>query len=223
MSARARCAIVLAAGLGRRLRPLTDRVPKPLMHVGAQTLLDRALADVAALGLTGPEQVTVNAHHLADQIVAAVGDRGHLLVEPQLLGTAGTIAALEEWIGDRDAVICNGDAYRAGAPLTPLLAGWGGERTRLLVVADPTRADFDGKWRFAGASLLPARQVCELARRLTGTEQTPGLYEHVWRDAWRSGTLELCDYPGTFIDCGTPADYAAANRHARQQPPLPRA
>ncbi len=206
--------MVLAAGLGRRLRPLTDRVPKPLIAVGAETLLDRALGDVARLGMSGPQQVAVNAHHLADQIVTAVGGRAHILVESRLLGTAGTIVALVDWIDGRDVVILNGDAYRAGSPITTLLAGWDGERTRLLVVADTDRPDFDGKWRFAGASLLPGHQVTELTRRLTDVEGTLGLYEHVWRQAHHNGDLELHEYPGTFIDCGTPTDYASAKQHA---------
>ena len=212
------CAVVLAAGAGRRLRPLTDRLPKPLVPVGNVTLLDRTLADVTQLGLAGPEQVVVNTHHLADQIVAAVGNRTRIFAEPRLLGTAGTIAALADWIDGRDVVILNADAYRVGAPITTLLSDWDGQRPRLLVVADPARADFDGQWRFAGASLLPARYVVELVRSLTGVKGTPGLYERVWREAWLSGELEISEYPGTFIDCGTPADYAAANRHASAEP-----
>ncbi len=208
------CAVVLAAGVGRRLRPLTDRLPKPLCQVGNVSLLDRVLGDVAQLGLSGPEQVVVNAHHLADQIVDAVGDRAHIFVEPHLLGTAGTVAALASWIDGRDVAIFNGDAYRAGPAVTSLTTGWDGQRPRLLVVTDPARADFDRRWRFAGVSLLPARHVMELAQSLTGADETPGLYEHVWRRAWLSGELEFSEYSGTFIDCGTLADYLAANQHA---------
>ncbi|HEX3732617.1 MAG TPA: sugar phosphate nucleotidyltransferase [Mycobacteriales bacterium] len=207
------CAIVLAAGEGTRLRPLTLRTPKPLLRVGGITLLDRTLADAAGLGLTGPEEVTVNAHYLTDQVAAAVGDRARLLREPYPLGTAGTVAALADWVAARDAVIFNADAYRAGGSLLELTKPATG-RARLLVVRDTERPDFDGRWRFAGASLLPWQLVRRLADTLTPGLTAPGLYEHVWRDAHAAGELELAEYSGVFIDCGTPDDYAAANRHA---------
>ncbi|MGI8648197.1 MAG: nucleotidyltransferase family protein [Mycobacteriales bacterium] len=212
------CAVILAAGEGKRLRPLTDRQPKPLLWVGDQTLLDRALANAAALGLNGAQQVAVNVHHLAEQIVSAVGSRAHILREPRLLGTAGTVAALAEWVDGRDLAIFNADAYRSDGSIAPLLAGWSGAHPRLLVIDDPARADFDGHWRFAGVSLLPNRYVVELVRALPRLSEgtTPGLYEHVWRPTHERGELELVPYPGIFIDCGTPADYAAAQCHAAQ-------
>ncbi|HEV7754975.1 MAG TPA: sugar phosphate nucleotidyltransferase [Mycobacteriales bacterium] len=197
--------IVLAAGEGRRLRPLTDLRPKPLCPVGAGTPLDDALARLAAAGLAGPDLVAVNAHHLADQIVAATAGRAHVSVErPEALGTAGAIGALAGWLDGRAAVIANGDAYLAGEdPLGRLLDGWSGDRPRLLTVRDPARGDF-GDLRFAGISLLPAA----IAARL---ESVPtGLYEVVWRDT----QVELVEFDGTFVDCGTPREYLAANLHA---------
>jgi len=176
--------------------------------------LDRTLADLAQLGLTGPSDVTVNAHYLAPQIAEAVGDRAEVFTEPQLLGTAGTVAALAGWVGDRDLVIFNADAYRSGGPVTPLLEGWDRSRPRLLVTADERRPDFDGIWRFAGVSLLPNAWVRTLGAGLPHPASYPGLYEQVWRDAHRTGQLEFTEHIGTFIDCGTPADYLAANLDA---------
>ena len=57
------CAVVLAAGEGRRLRPLTESRPKALCPVGNVPLLDRALAAVAALGLAGPDRVVIDFTH----------------------------------------------------------------------------------------------------------------------------------------------------------------
>ena len=150
----------------------------------------------------------MNAHHHADQVIAAVGDRAHLSVEqPEALGTAGAIAALRPWVAGRHVLVCNADAYLAGADAETLLAGWSGEHPRLLVVRDPARGDF-GEWRFAGMSLLPA----PIAARL---EPTPtGLYEVVWRQAHAAAELELTPFPGFFVDCGTPSDYLAANLHS---------
>jgi NDP-sugar pyrophosphorylase family protein len=196
--------IVLAAGEGRRLRPLTDLRPKPLCPIGTGTGLEDALARLGAAGLAGPDRVAVNAHHLADQLAAAVGARAHLSVEqPEALGTAGAIGALRGWVDGRAVVVANADAYLAGDdPLGRLLDGWTGERPRLLTVRDPARGDF-GDLRFAGISLLPAA----IAARL---EPVPtGLYEVVWRDT----EVELVEFDGTFVDCGTPREYRAANLH----------
>ncbi|MBV6657392.1 MAG: NTP transferase domain-containing protein, partial [Devosiaceae bacterium] len=59
--------MVLAAGLGTRMRPLTDTKPKPLIEVGSVTLLDRVLGSFATAGVT---QAVVNTHYLPDQIEA---------------------------------------------------------------------------------------------------------------------------------------------------------
>ena len=202
------CGVLLAAGAGTRLAPLTSRRPKALCPVANVTLLDRALSLLAELGLTGPGSVAVNAHYLGEQIVAAVGDRAYLSVEaPRALGTAGAIAKVSPWIGGRDVLVCNADAYLAGGDPGALLAGWTGEHARLLVTDDPARGDFGG-WRFAGMSLLPAHQAARLRA------EPAGLYEVVWRAAHRRGELELAPFDGVFIDCGRPADYLAANLHA---------
>jgi NDP-sugar pyrophosphorylase family protein len=195
-------ALVLAAGRGERLRPLTDTTPKPLLEVGGRTLLDQALERVASVVPLHPSRVAVNAHWLADQIASDVGDRVHLSVEqPEALGTAGAIGKLRDWLGERDLLVTNGDAWYAPAPDLPaFVSGWDRERPRLLVVKDQERADFEGGWRFAGVSLLP----WALAARL---EPVPsGLYEEVWSQV----PVDLVPTEVTFIDCGTPEDLERA-------------
>lgn len=196
--------IVLAAGSGTRLRPLTHLRPKALCPVANVPLVDRALASIRRAGIS---EVAVNAHHLAEQVAGHLDGRVHLSVEqPAALGTAGAVAALRTWLDGRDALICNSDAYRDG-DLATLLTGWTGESPRLLVIRDPQHADF-GDWRFAGASLLP----WSCARALPPAPA--GLYEAVWRGSGARGELEFVEHNGTFIDCGTPRDYLAANLHA---------
>ena len=200
-------ALVLAAGRGERLRPLTDTVPKPLLQVGEETLLDAALARVAAVVPVTPETVTVNAHWLADQIVAHVGDRVHVSLEqPEALGTAGAVGAIREWLGDRDLLIANGDVWWDGTPdLSDFVSSWDRNRPRLLVVAAEGRPDFQGRWRFAGMSLLPGH----VARTL---EPVPsGLYELVWSRM----SLDLVASDVTFVDCGTPEDLQRARALTR--------
>jgi MurNAc alpha-1-phosphate uridylyltransferase len=207
------CAVVLAAGAGTRLRPLTANLPKAMCPVGGVPLLEQALARAEALGLRGRERIAVNAHHHAEKIVDYVGDRAHLSVEqPEALGTAGAVGALLDWVAGRDVLVLNADAYLDGdvGVLLPGPLPDGGrracERLRLLVVPDQARGDF-GTDRFAGVSLLP----WHLARSLRPVPT--GLYEVVWRAEVAAGRTDLVRFGGTFVDCGTVADYLAANLH----------
>jgi mannose-1-phosphate guanylyltransferase len=97
-------AFLLAAGLGTRLRPITDHTPKCLVTVGDRPMLDIWLDALAAAGVT---EVLLNAHHLADQVQAHVAARAgrplvHVVVEPELLGSAGTLRANRDFVADED-------------------------------------------------------------------------------------------------------------------------
>ncbi|WP_433114369.1 nucleotidyltransferase family protein [Micromonospora sp. CA-246542] len=211
------CAVVLAAGEGTRLRPLTERVPKALCPVGNVPLLDRALDRLAGLGLRSPARVAVNACYLADQVVAHVGDRAHLSVEPgDPLGTAGGVANLRDWIDGRGVLVGNADAYLAdpatapGPDVAALLDGWDRDSVRLLgqPAADPHAPGTFAGHCFTGFSLLPWRLVRDLPVVVSD------LVRAVWRPAEAAGALDVVPYAGTFYDTGTPADYLAANLHA---------
>jgi molybdopterin-guanine dinucleotide biosynthesis protein A len=194
-------ALVLAAGDGKRLRPLTDIRPKPLCPVADTTLLDLALERVSPQ--VGAGAIAVNAHHLADQIIEAVGDRAWVSVEqPEALGTAGAIGAVRGWLDGRDVLISNGDVwFRQSPDLTDFVGQWDRARARLLVVEDTTRADFEGRWRFAGVSLLPAA----IAASLPATPS--GLYEVVWRSA----EIDLVPTDVEYVDTADASSYLRAN------------
>lgn len=199
--------VVLAAGAGTRLRPLTTLRPKALCPVDRVPLLDRALAGVTAETGTGTESVAVNAHHLADQVVAHLGGSAHVQVEePQALGTAGALGRLRGWTSGRNVVLANADAYLPSG-LGDLVSGWDGERCRLLVREVDGPGDFDGH-DYVGACLLPWALVRHL------TEEVGGLYEVLWRREHEVGRLDLAVTTALAIDCGTPADYLRANLHA---------
>ncbi|HEY8472500.1 MAG TPA: sugar phosphate nucleotidyltransferase [Natronosporangium sp.] len=203
------CAIVLAAGAGTRLRPLTWLRPKALCPVGNVTLLDRALTRLAELGLTGPDRVAVNAAWLADQVAAAVAGRAYLSREPAPLGTAGGVARLRHWLAGRPVLVGNADAYLAGGSLAPLVDGWDGETVRLLgVPSAPGMVGTFAGYGFGGYSLLPWSWVRDL------TEDAGELVRAVWRPAEAAGAVEVVPFTGYFRDTGTPADYLAANLHA---------
>lgn len=196
--------LVLAAGAGTRLRPLTLLLPKPLCPVNNVPLVDGALERARAL----TADIAVNVHHGRALLEAHLAGRVHLSMEErEPLGTAGAVGHLREWIDGRDLLVVNGDSWN-DASLTKLTDGWDGGRVRLLVVEDPDRADFDGRWRFAGASLMPWEDVRSLEARPSG------LYEVLWRDAFQAGRIELVASEGAFFDCGTPSEYLAANLFA---------
>ena len=106
--------MILAAGRGKRMRPLTDLTPKPLLAVGGMPLLFRHLEKLARAGFG---TVTINHAHLGEQIEAAVGDgsRWHLQVrysaEAEALETAGGIRNALSLIGRPTFAVVNGDVY----------------------------------------------------------------------------------------------------------------
>jgi NDP-sugar pyrophosphorylase family protein len=206
------CGVLLAAGEGVRLRPLTEVRPKALCPVGNVPLLDRGLARMEGLGLP----VAVNAAYLWQQIVRHVGDRAHLSVERDgPSGTSGGVARLRSWIDGRGVLVGNADGYLAdparepGKDVAALLDGWHGDSVRMLTKPVPPgdTGGFSGR-RFAGFSLIPWRYLLRL------DEAHGDLVRTVWRPAEAAGELELIGYEGVYIDTGTPTDYLAANRHA---------
>ncbi len=117
-------AMVFAAGLGTRMRPLTDRTPKPLVTVAGRTLIDRALDDFAHAGV---QTAIVNVHHLANQIEAHLASRAapRIVISDErarLLDQGGGIRKVLPLLGDDPFFICNTDAFWHGAPRSNLIA-----------------------------------------------------------------------------------------------------
>ena len=107
-------AIILAAGEGRRMRPLTDTRPKPLIKVGEKSLLERHIEGLAATGFT---EIVVNASYFASQIVDFCHDRQFgdarvtVVVEETPLETAGGIVNALPLLGECPFAVVNGDVY----------------------------------------------------------------------------------------------------------------
>ncbi len=105
-------AFLLAAGLGTRLRPLTDTIPKCMVSIRGRPLLDIWLDSLVSAGV---EEVLVNLHHRPEVVRRHLeGRRGlpsvHLAYEEELLGSAGTLAAHKDWIDGEELVLaCNAD------------------------------------------------------------------------------------------------------------------
>ncbi|MFT6580274.1 MAG: nucleotidyltransferase family protein [Alphaproteobacteria bacterium] len=122
-------AMVLAAGLGTRMRPLTDDRPKPLVSLNGITLLDRVLDHLKTQGVT---KIVVNTHYRAAQIEAHISDRAEIVVsrEPERLETGGGVLNALAEFGDNPFFVVNSDAVWLDGP-TPTLARmarlWDGE------------------------------------------------------------------------------------------------
>jgi mannose-1-phosphate guanylyltransferase len=105
-------AFLLAAGIGSRLRPITDTVPKCMVPIGGQPLLDIWMD---AFDQAGVDEVLINLHYLPDIVRRHVKERAcgpaiHLVYEPELLGSAGTLVANREWVDEEEFFLaCNAD------------------------------------------------------------------------------------------------------------------
>lgn len=194
-------AIILAAGSGTRLRPLTDLLPKALCPVANRPLVDWALDAVSPYA----DRIAVNVHAHRPAMLAHLEPLAvQVSVEEVALGTAGAVGNLRSWVDGAPVLVANADAWRDDSSLDDLVDGWDGERVRLLCVEDPDRGDF-GRFRYAGACLLPWTAVRELSAEPTG------LYEVLWRAEEQAGRLDLAVTTAEFLDCGTPRDYLRAN------------
>jgi mannose-1-phosphate guanylyltransferase len=217
--------MILCAGHGTRLRPLTEELPKPLVPVGDRSILAHI---VGALRASGIGTIVVNAHHLAEAMLATASDLGLVaLREPAILGTAGGVANARETLGEGDLIVVNGDilaeldvaalvrAHVERAPFAtlavthPRAAGVGtvglgasGEVVRL-------RGERFGV-EVCGADFVGAQVLSPDARRALPSEGC--LVGDLYLPALRRG-VRLLGSPTAagFWDVGTPEAYLACN------------
>jgi len=132
-------AIVLAAGLGKRMRPITDTIPKPLVRIAGKTLLDWGLDSLQAAGVT---KAIVNVHYLPDQIVDHVAHRQapKIVISDErdvLLNSAGGIVKALPLLGSEPFYIINADTFWIdnGQPsLERLALAWDAARMDILLM-----------------------------------------------------------------------------------------
>jgi MurNAc alpha-1-phosphate uridylyltransferase len=135
MSVKPSKAMVLAAGFGVRMRPLTDRMPKPLVPVAGRALLDHVLDKLGDAGVT---EAVVNVHYLPDQIIDHVASRTHPRVtisdeRDEVLGTGGGVVKALPLLGTAPFFHVNADALWIDG-VRPNLA-------RLAEAFEPSRMD----------------------------------------------------------------------------------
>lgn len=150
---RPKTAMVLAAGLGKRMRPLTETVPKPLIRVAGNTLLDWGLESLASAGV---EKAVVNAHYLPDQIIAhaALRRRPRIVISDErdrLLDSGGGIVKALPELGPDPFYILNSDTFwidRGKSNLERLALAWDAARMDILLML----SDFESATGHSGGS-----------------------------------------------------------------------
>lgn len=217
-------AMVLCAGLGTRLRPLTLEKPKPLVPVGDRPLLAHIAARLARAGF---DQLVINTHHLPDAFAnldASLGVEVQRVHEPRILGTAGGVAGARELLGEPPVVLWNGDIL-VEPPLEALCEG---ARSGGLALGVQPRAKGEGT-----VGVRADGRVVRLRGEVFGEEHAGGDYVGVaalgarclaglpsegcligdWAlPELRAGRpIETVAVPGGFSDAGDPAAYLALN------------
>lgn len=209
-------AMILAAGRGERLRPLTDHVPKPLLEAGGKPLIGWHLERLAAAGC---RDIVINVSHLGERIVERLGDGGAygsriaFSREPQPLETAGGMALARALLGPDPFLVVNGDVYCEVDLARLRRVALGGQLAHLVLVPNPAHhpaGDFTldagrignaaaPRYTYAGIAVIaPAlfagveagakAQLAPLLRAAAERRQVSGeLYEGTWLDV---GTLE---------------------------------
>lgn len=230
MSARIESAMVMAAGLGKRMRPLTATRPKPLVRVAGKPLIDHSLDRIEAAGIG---HVVVNVHYLADALeahlaaqkrpftIAISDERG------QLLETGGgMVKALPLLRGD-PILIVNSDNIWTDGPqdsIANLARHWdaGKMDALLLLIRQASAAGHRGKGDFHmdAAGRLSRRRPGRIApfvytgvqlvsrRFLEGAPEGPFSTNILWDRAIGAGRLYGVAHMGQWFDVGTPASIA---------------
>jgi mannose-1-phosphate guanylyltransferase len=216
--------MVLGAGLGTRLRPITDACPKPLVPVGDRSVLAHAAGVLRRAGAT---RLVVNGYHLRAAVQAAAEALGVAVsVEDDLLGTAGGVAMARGLLGDGDLVVWNGDVV-GDVDVAGLVKGHGeggAEATLVVMPRDGTAGNvgLDGHGRVVrlrresfGPEVRSADFACVhvLGGALRAALPARGcLVGDVYIPAMKRGaTLRAVDHVGAWHDIGGLPAYLDAN------------
>jgi len=229
--AKPRRAMVLAAGLGTRMAPLTDRMPKPLVPVGGKPLLDHVLDRLADAGV---ERAVLNVHHKAEQIEQHVASRSRpeIVISDErglLLGTGGGVVKALPSLGDAPFFHVNSDTIWIEGPrpnLQKLAALFDAAQMDVLLLLAPaaTSIGYDGRgdYTMAPDGKLRQRGECEVAPFVYAGAAilNPPMFAHAPRGAF--GLKSLFDraeererlyglrMEGVWMHVGTPEAIAKA-------------
>ena len=227
-----RKAMVLAAGLGLRMRPITEKTPKPLINVAGKALLDWGLDSLAQAGVV---EAVINVHHLPDQIRSHIADRisPRVVISDEtelLLDSAGGIVKALPILGTAPFFLLNADTFWIDGPdpdLLRLALAWDAEKMDiLLMLADPHSAvghtgktDFllspDGALTRSGggeSGLIYAGAAIVDPAIFKGARVTPQSLNRYFDMAIGRGRLHGMEMKGQWITVGTPDAIPAAEK-----------
>lgn len=217
--------IVLAGGLGTRLRSAVADLPKCLAPVGDRPFLEVQIGSLVAAGI---DDIVLSLGYMADKVIDAVQHmaerpRVRHLVEPALLGTGGAIAFAMDRLGLDEVLVANGDTYLDGdiAGMLAPLDRAGGELFRMAAVQVPDRGRFggvqvDAQGRVQGflekGAAGPGRINAGLYRLCRAAlpaqrEQAYSLEAEVLPGLVQRGAVTALAVAGSFTDIGVPEDY----------------
>ena len=210
-------AILLAAGLGERMRPLTDTLPKPLLKVGEHTLIERQLMGLARGGV---KRVAVNLFHLGDMIREAVGGGSRFGLEiayspeAELLDSAGGIVQALPLLEGESFIVANADVWTDFDYGGLLPVDGDGFLAHLVLVPNPRakpEGDFvlrdDGRVcdHNGGAGRLTFAGISVMHRRLfAGLKAEPRSVVPLLRAAMARGQVGGELFTGDWVDVGAP-------------------
>jgi MurNAc alpha-1-phosphate uridylyltransferase len=217
--------MILAAGRGERMRPLTNVTPKPLLEAGGKPLV---AWQIEALARAGFRDIAINAAHLADRLIAALGDgdaygvRLHWSREPEPLETAGGVATASGLLAAGPVLIVSADIwtrfdYASLAPRIAAMRDGSAARVHLVMVPNPpyhVHGDFalDGervvddhepRLTFGNIGVYDSALFRELPRGVK-LKMLP-----LYREWIRLGHVSGERFDGAWANVGTPADLAA--------------
>ncbi|MBB3191284.1 N-acetylmuramate alpha-1-phosphate uridylyltransferase MurU [Halomonas cerina] len=217
-------AMILAAGLGTRMRPLTDHCPKPLLDVAGKPLIVHHLERLAAAGIV---EVVINVSYRADQILDALGDGRDFGVsiawsrEPTPLETGGGIRQALPMLGSAPFLLLNGDVWCDLDPTVLTLPTQ--DLAQLVLVDNPDHhpegdfaLDTEGRVHARGAPRLTYAGLALLDPALVADE-SPGAFvlAPLLRRAMAEGRVGGHHHRGSWVDVGTPERLAALDRRLR--------
>lgn len=225
-----RRAMMLAAGLGTRMQPLTLERPKPLIEVAGRSLIDRGMD---ALQRAGVELAVVNKHYLPDQIETWAKTRQHprIVVQDEsglILDTGGGVAKALPELGKEPFFVLNSDSFwvDTGEPaLERMRAKWNDRQMDcLLLLASKYRStgfdgpgdfDMDPQGRLARrtgetAELIYAGAYLVHPRLFAGAPEGPFSMNVLWNRAIAAGRLYGIEHEGWWLHVGTPDAIALA-------------
>ena len=222
-----RAAMVMAAGLGTRIRALADDRPKPMVAVAGRPLIDYALDEVAA---GGAARAVVNVHWMPEQIEAHLAWRTRPEVvisdeRAQLMDTGGGLVQAAALLGDGPVFCTNTDAIiaKAGAGARALAAAWDDAAMDALLLCVPLErttgfhgaGDFalgaDGRLSWEGADKLAYTGLQVISPRLFAHRPAaPQSMRLFWDEAMAAGRMRGVRYDGAWHHVGDPEGHAAA-------------